>query len=169
MAARTPLLCQDPPATPAITCVKKLAESPNLNSIPSNYAYYTNPTETTASDPDDPIPTVDLSLLTSDDADQKSKAIQELGRACQEWGFFMVVNHGIPEALMKAMLEAIDEFFNLPEEEKPEFQPKNVLEPIRYGTSFNTAKEKVFFWRDFLKVYVHPAFHCPDKPQSLRE
>ncbi|PIM99995.1 Iron/ascorbate family oxidoreductase [Handroanthus impetiginosus] len=151
MAATTPPLRQD---SPAITCVKKLAETPNLNSIPSNYAYYTTPTEATASDPDDSIPTIDLCLLTSNDPHQKSKAVQELGKACQDWGFFMIVNHGIPEALMKAILEATDEFFNLPEEEKPEFEPKNVLEPIRYGTSFNTAKEKVFCWRDFLKVFV---------------
>ncbi|PIM99994.1 Iron/ascorbate family oxidoreductase [Handroanthus impetiginosus] len=166
MAATTPPLRQD---SPAITCVKKLAETPNLNSIPSNYTYYTTPTEATASDPDDSIPTIDLSLLTSDDPDEKSKAVQELGKACQDWGFFTIVNHGIPEELMKATLEATDRFFNLPEEEKPEFEPKNVLEPIRYGTSCNSAKEKVFCWRDFLKVFVHPEFHCPEKPESLRE
>ncbi|KAI3445766.1 hypothetical protein Pfo_002431 [Paulownia fortunei] len=173
MAATAPVLRQHSAATPvpppSITCVKNLAESPNLNSIPSNYAYYTNPNETTASDLDDSIPTIDLSLLNSDNPDHKSKAIQDLDKACQEWGFFMVVNHGIPEALMRAMLEVTSEFFNLPEEEKPEFQPKNVLDPIRYGTSFNTAKEKIFCWRDFLKVFVHPEFHCPDKPESLRD
>ncbi|KAL0357042.1 UNVERIFIED_CONTAM: 2-oxoglutarate-dependent dioxygenase 19 [Sesamum calycinum] len=70
---------------------------------------------------------------------------------------------------MRAVIDVANEFFNLPEEEKPEFQPQNVLEPIRYGTSFNTAKEKVFWWRDFLKVFVHPQFHSPHKPQSLRE
>ncbi|KAK6156805.1 hypothetical protein DH2020_011053 [Rehmannia glutinosa] len=138
MAATASLLRQnsaatDPPSPPSnITCVKKLSESPNLNSIPSNYAYFTNPTETIASDSDDLIPTIDLSLLTSDNPDQRSKAIQDLDKAaCQEWGFFMVVNHGIPETLMKAMLEVTNEFFNLPEEEKPEFQPKKVLDPIR--------------------------------------
>ncbi|KAK6156807.1 hypothetical protein DH2020_011055 [Rehmannia glutinosa] len=176
MAATASLLRQNsaaaPPSPPSnITSVKKLSESPNLNSIPSNYAYYTNyPTETNiASNSDDSIPTIDLSLLTSDNPDQRSKAIQDLDKACQEWGFFMVVNHGIPETLMKAMLDVTNEFFNLPEEEKPEFQPKNVVDPVRYGTSFNTAKEKIFCWRDFLKLFVHPQFHCPDKPESLRE
>ncbi|KAL0422416.1 UNVERIFIED_CONTAM: 2-oxoglutarate-dependent dioxygenase 19 [Sesamum latifolium] len=153
----------------SITCVKKLSESPHLNSIPSYYAYYTNPAETMASDPNDSIPTIDLSLLTSDNPDLRSKAIQDLDRACEEWGFFMVVNHGIPEQLMNAVINVTNDFFNLPEEEKPEFQPENVLEPIRYGTSFNTAIEKVFWWRDFLKVFVHPQFHCPHKPHSLRE
>ncbi|GFP86786.1 flavonol synthase/flavanone 3-hydroxylase [Phtheirospermum japonicum] len=167
MAATTlaPAAAAAPPPRATITTVKKLAESPDLNSIPSNYAYYTNPKDTIASDSDDSIPTIDLSLLTSNNPDQRSKAIHDLDKACQEWGFFMVVNHGIPEALMRGMIEVTNDFFNLPEEEKPEFQPKNVLDPIRYGTSFNTAKE-IFCWRDFLKLFVHPHFHCPLKPDS---
>ncbi|XP_051146644.1 2-oxoglutarate-dependent dioxygenase 19-like [Andrographis paniculata] len=153
----------------AIASVKRLSESPNLSSIPSSYIHEFDPTDIAAADPDLSIPTVDLSLLASDDPDQKSNAVQELDRACQEWGFFMVINHGVPEPLIKAMIDAADEFFNLPEEEKPEFEPENVLTPIRYGTSFNTAKEDVFCWRDFVKIFVHPEFHCPEKPESLRD
>ncbi|CAA0807353.1 2-oxoglutarate (2OG) and Fe(II)-dependent oxygenase superfamily protein [Striga hermonthica] len=157
-------------AAATITSVKQLSESPDLESIPPNYAYYTNPTDTIASDSADcPIPILDLSLLTSDEPQHRSRAVQALDKACREWGFFMVVNHGIPEAVTRGILEVTREFFDLPEEEKPEFQPKNVLDPIRYGTSFNTAKEEVFCWRDFLKVFVHPHFHCPRKPDSLRE
>ncbi|KAG8368631.1 hypothetical protein BUALT_Bualt15G0065700 [Buddleja alternifolia] len=174
MAATTPPLRRSsatttiPPPPRNITSVKKLAETPNLSSIPPNYAYYNNPTKTTASDSDDAIPTVDLSLLSSSNPDQKSKAVHNLGKSCQEWGFFMLVNHGIPERLMMDMIEVIKEFFNLGDEEKPEFEPEKVLEPIRYGTSFNAAKDEVLCWRDFLKVFVHPHFHSPHKPQSLR-
>ncbi|KAH6823548.1 hypothetical protein C2S53_012310 [Perilla frutescens var. hirtella] len=158
------------PPPPTITCVKQLAESANLTSIiPSNYAYFTNSAETKASEPGDSIPIIDLSLLTSDNPDHKSTAIRDLDNACRDWGFFMVVNHGIPEELMSGILEGARDFFDLPEEEKPEFQPKDVLRPIRYGTSFNTEKEKIFCWRDFLKVFVHPDFNCPDKPESLRK
>ncbi|CAK9174081.1 unnamed protein product [Ilex paraguariensis] len=145
-------------------CIKTLAESPDLKTIPSNYAYSVKPNETRASDPEDSVPIIDFSLLTNVSPEQRSKTIQDLGKACQEWGFFMVVNHGVPEALMKAMINASDEFFNLTEEEKQEFAGKHVLDPIRCGTSFNTSKEKVFFWRDFVKVIVHPEFHSPNKP-----
>ncbi|KAH6833260.1 hypothetical protein C2S53_018094 [Perilla frutescens var. hirtella] len=150
-----------PPPPPTITCVKHLAESANLTSIiPSNYAYYTNSAQTKASDPGDSIPIIDLSLLTSDNPDHKSTAIRDLDNA---------LNHGIPEELMNGILEGTRDFFDLPEEEKPEFQPKDVVSPIRYGTSFNTEKEKIFCWRDFLKVFVHPHFNFPDRPESLRE
>ncbi|MCD7447983.1 hypothetical protein HAX54_036803 [Datura stramonium] len=80
-----------------------------------------------------------------------------------------VVNHGIPESLMKAVIDGTCEFFNLPEEDKQEFAGKHVLDPIRCGTSFNTSKENAFFWRDYLKVLVHPRFHFPYKPQGYSD
>ena len=69
---------------------------------------------------------------------------------------------------MDAIMEACGGFFNLSEEEKREFEGKHVLDPIKCGTSFNPSLEKVFFWRDFLKVIVHPRFHSPNKPSVFR-
>ena len=39
----------------------------------------------------DAIPIIDYSLLTSDDPDQRSQAIQNLGTTCIEYGFFTVL------------------------------------------------------------------------------
>lgn len=79
-----------------------------------------------------------------------------------------VVNHGVPESLMKMVMEKSKEFFDLREEEKKVYEENGVLDPIRYGTSFNSKKDEIFYWRDFLKVIVHPEFHCPDKPLGFR-
>ncbi|GMY38868.1 protein DMR6-LIKE OXYGENASE 2-like [Fagus crenata] len=150
--------------------IKKLAESPGLTSIPSNYAFTTNPDDQAVSEePEDLLPVIDFSLLTSGTPHQRSKIIQELGQACKDWGFFMLINHGIPESLMEAVIEGIRGFFDLTEEEKREFEQTNVLNPIRYGTSFNRSIEKVSFWRDFLKAFVHPEFNFPNKPAGFSE
>lgn len=69
---------------------------------------------------------------------------------------------------MERMIDASKRFFDLTEEEKREFSGKHVLDPIRCGTSFNASVEKIFFWRDFLKVIVHPQFHSPNKPAQFR-
>ena len=79
-----------------------------------------------------------------------------------------VVNHGMSESLMKGMIDACRRFFDLTEEEKREFHGTHVLDPIRCGTSFNPTVENVLFWRDFLKVFVHPRFHFPGKPAGFR-
>ncbi|GAV79710.1 2OG-FeII_Oxy domain-containing protein/DIOX_N domain-containing protein [Cephalotus follicularis] len=148
--------------------VKGLAEYPGLTSIPSAYTYTTTATDHATSDPEEcSIPIIDFSLLVSGTPHQRSKIIHDLGKACQDWGFFMVINHGLQESMMKAMLEVCKSFFDLTEEEKQEFEGKHVLDPIRCGTSFNTSVEQVFFWRDFLKVFIHPEFHSPNKPAEF--
>ncbi|KAK2968657.1 hypothetical protein RJ640_012500 [Escallonia rubra] len=150
--------------------IKVLAESPNLlGSIPSDYAYSMNHYTPLASDQEDSIPAIDYSLLTSGTPDQRSKVIDELGKACEEWGFFLLVNHGVPETLIDKVFDASNEFFNLSEEEKQNFDGKNALDPIRCGTSFHNARMgKILLWRDYLKVIAHPEFHFPDKPAGFR-
>ncbi|XP_021825024.1 protein DMR6-LIKE OXYGENASE 2-like isoform X2 [Prunus avium] len=153
-----------------VASIKRLAASAALSSVPSEYTYTKNPNEQgDANDPEHSIPTIDFALLTSGSPDQRAKVIEELGRACEEWGFFQVTNHGVPERLMKSMIDACHRFFDLPEEEKKEFQTKNLLDPIRCGTSANVAIEKVRLWRDFLKVIAHPEFNSLYKPAGYSE
>ncbi|KAG8473451.1 hypothetical protein CXB51_035758 [Gossypium anomalum] len=158
-----------PPLPRKLTSVKALSESPGLSSIPSIYTFPKQPNHKPVSDTKEPIPTIDFSLLTSSNPDERSKTIRELGKACRDWGFFMVTNHGVPERMMKAMIEVCMEFFELTEEEKGECEGKHVLDPIRYGTSFNPSVDKILYWRDYLKIFQHPAFHSPSNPPSFRE
>ena len=62
----------------------------------------------------DLVPVVDLAA---------SDAPQLLDRACRTTGFMSVVGHGVPEAVIKAMLDATDELFALPSEEKLRLRP----------------------------------------------
>ncbi|KAF3975154.1 hypothetical protein CMV_001572 [Castanea mollissima] len=171
--AAIPQLSQPSPTqiSKMTTYIKKVAESPGLTSVPSSYAFTPSPNDQAVSDedPEDSIPIIDFSLLTSGTPDQRSQVIQELGQACKDWGFFKLINHGVPESLTEAMIEGIREFFNLTDEEKREFEGKNFLDPITCGTSVNTSMEKVYYWRDYLKVFVHPEFHFPNKPAGFSE
>ncbi|PSS02798.1 Protein DMR6-LIKE OXYGENASE 1 like [Actinidia chinensis var. chinensis] len=173
MAASTQGLVQTSPETnthvPKRITVKALVESPALTSLPSNYSYTINPDESDASDPDGTLPIIDFSLLTSRDPHQRSTVIQELNKVCQDWGFFMLVNHGVPESLMKAVVDVCKEFFNLPMEEKMEFADKDIWKPIRFGTGVDVKVEKFFTWRDFIKVLGVPQFQFPNKPKGFSE
>ena len=81
-----------------------------------------------------------------------------------------LVNHGIPEKLLKAIIASSLEFFELPEEEKRRYEAKSASDPIKSGSGslINAANQKVHLWRDFVKSYVHPEFNCPSEPQTLR-
>ncbi|MFQ6649354.1 hypothetical protein Gotur_023013 [Gossypium turneri] len=132
-----------PPPPRKLTTVKALSESSGLSSIPSIYIFPKQTYHEPVSDTKEPIPTIDFSLLTSSHPGQRSKTIRELGKACRNWGFFMVTNHGVPERMMKAIIEVCREFFELPEEEKRGIGGKHVLDPIRFGTSFNESVDEI--------------------------
>lgn len=75
--------------------VKLVSELPNLKAVPCNYYVdnhlkYSSPSIIDTNHDDSLIPIIDFSLLSSKDPYQHSKVIQQLGRACQQWGFFMV-------------------------------------------------------------------------------
>ena len=52
-------------------------------------------------DDDDPIPTIDYFSLISNIPNQRSKVVRDLGKACEEWGFFILVNHSLPKGLIE--------------------------------------------------------------------
>ncbi|KAJ0984652.1 hypothetical protein J5N97_003008 [Dioscorea zingiberensis] len=140
-----------------------------LSSLPSCYACRDPDINGSTEILEEEVPIIDFSLLVGGTAKQRAQVIQDLGKACRDWGFFMVVNHDVPMRLMETMLDACKGFFNMREEEKQEYNGKHVLDPIRHGTSFNTSVEKFRYWRDYLKVFVHPHFHSPAKPSGFRE
>ncbi|XP_075674885.1 2-oxoglutarate-dependent dioxygenase 19-like [Castanea sativa] len=174
MASTIPLdtktLKVSPVHPPKITSVKPLAESTGLSSLPSIYTFTHNlHDEPISDDPEDSIPIIDVSLLVSGSPEEQSQVIYQLTKACSDWGCFMVINHGVPESLTKAMIEVFQEFCNLPEEEKQEFHGNHVMDPIRCGTGFNPSTDKVNLWRDHLKFYTYPEFHSPNKPVGFSE
>ncbi|TKY56295.1 2-oxoglutarate/Fe(II)-dependent dioxygenase [Spatholobus suberectus] len=148
--------------------VKELVESNSLRSVPFNYICLKNPEDSILYETEN-IPTIDFSQLTSSNPSERSKAIQQLGDACRDWGFFMLINHGVSETLRDKVLRASQSFFDLTEKEKRECAGGKLFDPIRYGTSFNVMVDKKLFWRDYLKCHVHPHFNAPSKPPGFSE
>ncbi|KAL3506093.1 hypothetical protein ACH5RR_031475 [Cinchona calisaya] len=64
------------------------------------------------------VPVTDLSGIQSDD--QRRRIVSELRRASEEWGFFQVVNHGIPESALNGMIDSICKFHEQDTELKKE-------------------------------------------------
>ncbi|KAI4341319.1 hypothetical protein MLD38_026054 [Melastoma candidum] len=116
------------------------------------------------------LPVVDFSELQGPN---NSEALKSLSDACRDYGFFQLVNHGIPEEVTRGIVEVSKKFFELPFEERSKYMSSDMYSPVRYGTSFNQSKDKVFCWRDFLKLTCHPMEkvlpHWPSSPPDMRE
>ncbi|MCO5582284.1 hypothetical protein L7F22_036176 [Adiantum nelumboides] len=92
------------------------------------------------------IPIVDLSQLRS--SDQFHVVRDQVSRACQEWGFFYVVNHDISPEVFNDMWKAYDLVFKLPVEERGNFDcgpfiPPDILQKL------NEKKEALKNYADF--------------------
>lgn len=121
-----------------------------------------------------PFPVVDLAGL--EDSDQRLKTVSQLAQASQEWGFFQIINHGIPLSLLESVKGVSKEFFNLSVEEKRKQCPvrpgTHMLEG--YSRFFDISDDTVLDWVDALVHYISPEWakaveHWPKTPSTYRE
>ncbi|KAK3039332.1 LOW QUALITY PROTEIN: hypothetical protein RJ639_028732 [Escallonia herrerae] len=110
------------------------------------------------------IPTVDFSpFLKEGDADGKEKVREEVSKACLEYGFFQLVNHGVPLDLMNGALELSKTFMECPIEEKLKSSPTSTLLPAGYG-----GMESFFGKNEWLMMF-QPGSSCNVFPSNLPE
>ena len=73
-----------------------------------------------------PIPTFDFVELT--DPAKNQQLLKAMAVACEQWGFFKIVNHGLADRFSQSILPRMIDFFDLPAEakkslEKQQHQP----------------------------------------------
>ncbi|XP_027173280.1 protein SRG1-like [Coffea eugenioides] len=98
------------------------------------------------------IPTVDLSLLLQ----QQEQELRKLDKACKEWGFFQVVNHGIENQVLQKIKDTARLFLDLPLEEKNKFSmPADDMQG--YGHAFVFSEKQKLDWNDALVLFMFPS------------
>mmetsp|Transcript_7358 Transcript_7358/g.8898 ORF Transcript_7358/g.8898 Transcript_7358/m.8898 type:complete len:336 (+) Transcript_7358:73-1080(+) len=55
------------------------------------------------------VPIIDLQGL--DNPEKRRKIVKQVDKACQKFGFFQIINHGISKEVIKTLDEALKEFF----------------------------------------------------------
>ncbi|MED6149708.1 hypothetical protein PIB30_065049 [Stylosanthes scabra] len=162
--------------------VKQLVENGGIHMVPQRYILPASerPTTRTIEEQDDDsnvvgnqkleLPIIDFSELMGPN---RFQVLQSLAHACEHYGFFQLVNHGISEEVTRRMKDVMGRFFNQEYEERAKHMTSDMKAAVRYGTSFSQNKDSVLCWRDFLKLLSHPLSHYlphwPQSPMDLRE
>jgi isopenicillin N synthase-like dioxygenase len=100
------------------------------------------------------IPSVDLQEFTSGGPRDKANFVAQLGTAFEEVGFVAVKNHGIPQALIDRMYQAVQQFFSLPLVKKKGYEIP-ALAGQRGYTSFGKEHAKGFDEPDLKEFYQY--------------
>uniref|UniRef100_A0A0A9BFT8 Fe2OG dioxygenase domain-containing protein n=1 Tax=Arundo donax TaxID=35708 RepID=A0A0A9BFT8_ARUDO len=117
------------------------------------------------------VPVVDLGRLLDPKLGEKEAA--KLRSACENWGFFQVVNHGVPDKVIDAVKEDLKGFFQLPLAEKRAFaQEPGGIEG--YGQAFVVSEEQKLDWADMYFLSTQPPEYrdlkfWPSQPSTFRD
>ncbi|XVF67644.1 hypothetical protein PTKIN_Ptkin10aG0137900 [Pterospermum kingtungense] len=119
------------------------------------------------------IPLIDLSLLNSPDAVSDPSTLHSLvskiGNACKHWGFFQVINHGVPPEKLEKLYKASRKFFAQPLEEKVKIK-KDEVKILGYNNAEHT--KNVRDWKEVFDFSIQnptivPASRDPDDNQVV--
>ncbi|XP_030516978.1 1-aminocyclopropane-1-carboxylate oxidase homolog 1-like [Rhodamnia argentea] len=77
--------------------------------------------------------------------------------ACETWGFFQAVNHGVPAALMEEMIEGVRRFHEQDLEAKREWYSREYgARKVVYNSNFDLYAAPAANWRDSLSCVLAP-------------
>ncbi|KAK4803162.1 hypothetical protein SAY86_001365 [Trapa natans] len=108
-------------------------------------------------------------------AGPSSGVVDQIRRACSEWGFFLATDHGIPGSLIERLKEVGIEFFKLPQAEKEKLANDHLAGDLEgYGTKMTKNHEEKVEWIDYYFHLMSPASKVrhekwPHHPPSYRK
>nr|Q7XZQ7.1 RecName: Full=Flavanone 3-dioxygenase; AltName: Full=Flavanone 3-beta-hydroxylase; AltName: Full=Flavanone 3-hydroxylase; Short=F3H; AltName: Full=Naringenin,2-oxoglutarate 3-dioxygenase; Short=Naringenin 3-dioxygenase [Petroselinum crispum]AAP57394.1 flavanone 3beta-hydroxylase [Petroselinum crispum]AYP73707.1 naringenin 3-dioxygenase [synthetic construct] len=120
----------------------------------------------------DEIPVISLAGIDDDSVDKRSQICRKIVEACEDWGIFQVVDHGIDIDLISEMTRLARQFFALPAEEKLRFDMTGGKKG-GFIVSSHLQGEAVQDWREIVTYFSYPIqardySRWPDKPEGWR-
>ncbi|CAM8925316.1 unnamed protein product [Rhodiola kirilowii] len=100
------------------------------------------------------IPVIDLSGLES--PERRRLVVDQVRHAASTWGFFQVVNHGIPISVMEGTSAAIKAFHEQPHEEKIKHYKRDEMNGFIYSTNNDLYRSKAANWHDHIQIWTGP-------------
>ncbi|XP_058759416.1 1-aminocyclopropane-1-carboxylate oxidase homolog 12-like [Vicia villosa] len=109
------------------------------------------------------VPIIDLKDIYNNPA-RRVEVIGEIQSACQEWGFFQVINHGIPVIVLDEMIEGVRRFHEQDPDVRKEFYTRDSNKNVTYFSNLSPFSGQPTNWRDSFGFGVAPD---PFKPEEI--
>ncbi|XP_045793012.1 1-aminocyclopropane-1-carboxylate oxidase homolog 12-like isoform X1 [Trifolium pratense] len=149
--------------------VNGLVES-GISKIPAIFHRKLDITENSAGDNSKlSIPIIDLKDIHKDPA-LRVEVIDKIRSACHEWGFFQVINHGIPVTVFDEMIDGIRKFHEQDVDVRKEFYTRDLKKKVTYFSTGTLYSDQAANWRDTFAFVVAPdPFEPNEVPPICRD
>ncbi|KAL5732235.1 hypothetical protein ACHQM5_004884 [Ranunculus cassubicifolius] len=101
------------------------------------------------------IPLIDLNNYKQD----QKHIVEEIRRASEKWGFFQVINHGVPVSVLDEMIQGVRRFHEQPNEVKAKYYTRDFAKNVRFNSNFDLYQAPAANWID--------SMFCPMAPDPL--
>ncbi|KAL7251492.1 hypothetical protein ACSBR1_013346 [Camellia fascicularis] len=125
---------------------------------PDNLNKTTNPSNTQFN-----FPIIDLTGIDKDPI-RRREVVDEIREAAENWGFFQVVNHGVPESVLEEMKKGVHRFHEQGSEVRKEWYTRDVKKAVVYNCNFDLFSAPAANWRDTFYCSMAPK---PPNPEEL--
>ncbi|KAI3716075.1 hypothetical protein L6452_23140 [Arctium lappa] len=116
------------------------------------------------------IPQIDLSPSINSNPKAIEDLVAQIRDTCKNWGFFQVINHGVPIESREKLMSVAKRFFRQPVEEKMKVR-RNKANTLGYYDSEHTKNvrdwKEVFDFKVDIPIMI-PASHGPSDEQSTK-
>ncbi|XP_016475896.1 1-aminocyclopropane-1-carboxylate oxidase homolog 1 [Nicotiana tabacum] len=115
------------------------------------------------------IPVIDLDGISKDPI-KRSAIVEKIRDASEVWGFFQVVNHGIPESVLEEMLNGDRRFYEQDTEVKKRWYTRDISKKVMYNSNFDLYRGASANWRDTTNCSMAPNPPTADElPEACRD
>lgn len=101
------------------------------------------------------FPIIDLERLDKDPI-QRKEIVERVRNASETWGFFQVINHGIPESVVEKMKDGVRRFFEQDSEVKKQLYSRDHTRKVIYNSNFDLYTGPATNWRDTMACQMAP-------------
>ncbi|XP_015087981.1 1-aminocyclopropane-1-carboxylate oxidase homolog 1-like [Solanum pennellii] len=110
------------------------------------------------------FPVIDLQDMDSHDQINRKKVIEEVRDASETWGFFQVINHGVPCDVMEEMIRGVCSFHEQDTDIKKQWYTRELTKRVVYNSNFDLYNAPATNWRDTFFCIMAPN---PPSPEEL--
>lgn len=111
------------------------------------------------------IPVIDLHGIDDSD-DLRKQIVDEVRIASKTWGFFQVVNHGVPVNVLEDMIHGVIKFNEQDLDAKKVWYSRDRAKTVKFNSNYDLYHARAANWRDTLSC-TRPAVDDPKQLPSV--